>query len=237
MTIGVTPTGDYAAEKALGMRVLVVDDHAEVLDLVERALERDAHEVYAAGSVEQALAELAAHRPDIVVLDLGLPDGSGEDLCRRIRARGEGPAILILTAENRVASRVRCLDAGADDYLSKPFAVAELRARVRALSRRTRSQVPARFEHGGLELDFAKRRALVSGQEAPITSREWAILEILASSDGRVVPRSELLERVWHRDGEAEAASLEVLIGRIRRKLGTALVRTVRGEGYALDHG
>jgi DNA-binding response OmpR family regulator len=218
------------------MRVLVVDDHAEVLELVGRALERDAHDVRAATSIEHALLELAEHRPEIVVLDLGLPDGSGELLCRKIRARGPGPAILILTAENRVASRVRCLDAGADDYLSKPFAVAELRARVRALSRRSQARAPASFERNGVELDFAARRARVAGQEAPITSREWAILEILAASEGRVVARSELLEQVWRRQGEAEAASLEVLIGRIRRKLGAAVIRTVRGEGYALDH-
>lgn len=218
------------------MRVLVVDDHAEVLELVGRALERDEHEVFSAVSVEEAERQLFAHRPDLVVLDLGLPDGSGEQLCRRIRETGDGPAILILTAENRVASRVRCLDAGADDYLSKPFAIAELRARVRALSRRARAQLPKSFRRGELELNFAARRAYVSGKEAPITSREWAILEILAASKGNVVLRSELLERVWHREGEAESASLEVLVGRIRRKLGSHAVRTVRGEGYALEH-
>jgi two-component system OmpR family response regulator len=236
MTIGPGARAKYAAGELFGMRVLVVDDHVEVLDLVGRALERDAHDVRVATSVQRALAELAAHRPEIVVLDLGLPDGSGELLCREIRERGRGPAILILTAENRVASRVRCLDAGADDYLSKPFAIAELRARVRALSRRAQAQIPTRFERAGVELEFAARRALVEGQEAPITSREWAILEILAERAGRVVTRSELLEQVWGKQGEAEAASLEVLIGRIRRKLGATVVRTVRGQGYALDH-
>jgi DNA-binding response OmpR family regulator len=218
------------------MRVLVVDDHREVLEVVERALGRDAHEVFLASSAEEALREFALRRPDIVVLDLGLQDGSGEDVCRSIRELTDAPAILILTAENRVATRVRCLDAGADDYLSKPFALAELRARVRALSRRTRSPAPARLHRDDLELDFQARRARLAGREAPITAREWAILEILASNRGRVVTRTELLERVWHRQGEAEGASLEVLIGRIRRKLGSALVRTVRGEGYALGH-
>lgn len=218
------------------MRVLVVDDHAEVLELVQRALTKDAHEVVVASSLAQAQQRVRAHAPEIVVLDLGLPDGSGETFCRAIRRDGKGPAILILTAENRVASRVRCLDAGADDYLSKPFAVAELRARVRALSRRKSAPArPPRFENGDVRLDFEARRASRGGKEAPITEREWAILEALSAGAGSVVTRSELLERVWHRHGEAEAASLEVLIGRIRRKLGASLVRTVRGEGYALN--
>jgi DNA-binding response OmpR family regulator len=192
--------------------------------------------VFVASSANEALEQFAAHRPEIVVLDLGLPDGSGEDVCRRLRASGDGPAILVLTAENRIASRVRCLDAGADDYLSKPFAVAELRARVRALSRRSRAFVPQRFELGEVVLDFAGRRALRGGVEAPITSREWAILELLAMASGRVVQKTELLDRVWQRRGDSESASLEVLIGRIRRKLGPHVIRTVRGEGYAFGH-
>lgn len=223
--------------EASHMRVLVVDDHTDVLELVERALVKDGNEVFVATSIATALRESKARRPDVVVLDLGLPDGSGETLCRAIRKQDARVAILILTAENRVASRVRCLDAGADDYLSKPFAVAELRARVRALSRRAETQErPGSFEHGEVRLDFGARRAFHAGKQAPITAREWAILEVLATSKSQVVSRAELLERVWHRNGEAEAASLEVLIGRIRRKLGPTLLRTVRGEGYALDH-
>jgi DNA-binding response OmpR family regulator len=216
------------------MRVLVVDDHREVLELVERALGRDQHQVFTAGSAERALEELSAQRPEIVVLDLGLPDGSGEDLCRKMRSSSENPAILVLTAQSAVASRVRCLDAGADDYLTKPFAVAELRARVRALSRRTQLAAPRVWRHGGVVLDFPARRALVGTREAPITAREWAILDCLAREGGRVVPRQQLLEQVWARVDAAAAASLEVLIGRIRRKLGSDAVRTSRGGGYAL---
>ncbi len=216
------------------MRVLIVDDHTEVLELVDRALSRDQHQVFTAGSAERALEELAARRPDIVVLDLGLPDGSGEDLCRKIRSSGDSTAILVLTAQSAVASRVRCLDAGADDYLTKPFAVAELRARVRALSRRTQVAVPRVWQRGRLVLDFSARRASVDEREAPITAREWAILECLARAAGQVVPRQQLLEQVWTRADAAAAASLEVLIGRIRRKLGSDAVRTLRGGGYAL---
>ncbi len=217
------------------MRILVVDDHPEVLELVQRSLVRDAHEVHVASSVSSALAELAARTFDIVVLDLGLPDGSGEALCRQLSEKPSRPAILSLTAENRVASRVRCLDAGADDYLAKPFAVAELRARVRALSRRTKPAASTVLEKKGARIEFGARRAYFEGKEAPITSKEWAILELLAASSGQLVSTTEILERLWQRTGDAERASLEVLIGRIRRKLGADVVRTVRGEGYAID--
>jgi two-component system, OmpR family, response regulator len=218
----------------LTMRVLIVDDHTEVLELVGRALSRDGHDVTTALSVADALSAASTHRPELVVLDLGLPDGAGEDLCRTLRERDERLAILILTAQTEVTARVRGLDAGADDYLSKPFAVAELRARVRALSRRVRGPRRALGSSGEVELDFAARRAKRAGVEAPITAREWAILELLAANAGRVVSKAALLERVWQRQGASEAASLEVLMGRIRKKLGTDLVRTVRGEGYAL---
>ena len=216
------------------MRVLVVDDHAEVRELVERALLRDGHQVTGTGTVAAARAELAAHCFDLLVLDLGLPDGSGQQLCQQLRATGGDLPVLVLTAKSAVASRVDVLDAGADDYLSKPFAVAELRARVRALGRRRGGPRVFRYQHEGVVVDFSGRRAWVNEQEAPITAREWSILELLVARKGRVVSRSDLLDAVWGDVNEANSQSLDTLIARIRRKLDQHLIRTVRGEGYVL---
>ncbi len=220
------------------MRILVVDDDTELLGLVQRALTRDGHEVWLSSSAQQALEMISSVKPELAVLDLGLPDMPGEELCRRIRTSGESTAILVLTAKTAVSSRVQCLDDGADDYLTKPFAIAELRARVRALSRRVPSQArPSIWIARDVALDFAARRATVAGVPAPITAREWGILEALANHPGEVVDRREILSRVWNQvEDRATGASLEVLIGRIRRKLGPEIVRTVRGEGYVLDH-
>jgi len=216
------------------MRVLVIDDDEELRDLVARALIRDGHVVVTAGSTQHARAQLIEHETDLIVLDLGLPDGSGKDLCQDLRNEGSTTPVLVLTAQNAVASRVACLDAGADDYLGKPFAVAELRARVRALGRRPQNARSFVYRCDGVRLDFTARRATVDEREAPVTAREWSILELLAARSGRVVSRSELLDGVWGDGSEAASASLDVLIGRIRRKLAATVIRTVRGEGYAL---
>lgn len=215
------------------MRVLVVDDNAELLELVVKALEREGHRVVSATSSRGATAQLHTETFDVIVLDIGLPDGSGIDVCRRARDGGIATPILILTARAAVDQRVEGLDAGADDFLGKPFAVAELRARVRALGRRTGVLAARTWSREGVELDFPMRRARVAGQEVPLTAKEWSILDVLASARGRVVPRTRIIEEVWGDDASA-AASLDVLMTRIRKKLGSDAVRTVRGEGYAL---
>jgi DNA-binding response OmpR family regulator len=219
--------------------ILVVDDDEDVRSVLRRALASEGHRVETADSVRAARARLALEPSDLVVLDVGLTDGSGIALCRELRADGFAFPILILTARSEIALRVRGLEAGADDYLSKPFALAELRARVRALARRaappSKGSRDVHHARGDLVLDFGKRRAKLARTEVPLTAREWAILDALASRAGRVVPRSVLLEGVWGDVSDANAASLDVLVGRIRRKLGADLIRTMRGEGYALD--
>lgn len=216
------------------MRVLIVEDHAETQALVARALEREGHRVATAGSAAEATAVLDAREFDVIVLDLGLPDASGHALCAALRARGVTAPLLVLTAQGAVASRVACLNAGADDFLAKPFALAELRARVRALGRRGTLPRALVRRVGDVTLDVTARCATRSGAAVPLTAREWAVLELLALRSGRVVSRAEILEVVWDDDCGRHGASLDVMVARIRRKLGDAVVRTLRGEGYTL---
>lgn len=218
------------------MRVLVVDDDEEVRDLVSRALERDGHMVRVASSLEEARAALVDPEPDLIVLDMALPDGTGIALCEELRAAQASVPILMLTAHSEVSRRVLALDAGADDFLGKPFSVAELRARVRALGRRRSGGLAATvYTFGLLRLDAARRLATHDGADVTLTAREWQVLEALISASGRVVTRDRLLEELWGEITEASGKSLEVLIGRIRRKVGEGTIRTVRGIGYALE--
>lgn len=216
------------------MRVLVIEDNDEVSELVGRSLQRDGHRVTTAKTIEEAEAHLAEAGAEVIVLDLGLPDGSGLEWCKRIRAEGVRDPILVLTAQSDVPSRVAGLDAGADDFLAKPFAVAELRARIRALGRRGPLERTNEVKRGDVHLDFAGRRARVGGQEVPLTAREWSIVELLESRAGRVVTRDDILDRVGGEQSPAGHASLEVLVGRIRKKLGADYIRTVRGRGYSV---
>ncbi|MET0341714.1 MAG: response regulator transcription factor [Polyangiales bacterium] len=217
------------------MHLLIVDDHAELLDLVQRALARDDHLVHTATTLAEARAAIVERAPDVLILDLALPDGTGIDLCRTLRRDGATFPILLLTAHGEVPQRVAGLDAGADDFLAKPFAMAELRARVRALGRRGPSERSSVLTLDDVELDFGGRRALLAGKEVPLTAREWSLIELLATRRGRLIARTDLLEAVWGDASESASASLDVLIARLRRKLGLASLRTVRGAGYLLE--
>jgi two-component system OmpR family response regulator len=216
------------------VRILVVDDHDEVRSQLRRALGRDGHVVRAAANLGTARTMLAARDVDLIVLDLGLPDGQGLDLCRELRLAGGALPILVLTAQSQMARRIEGFDAGADDFLAKPFAVTELRARVKALGRRGTLPRGTRLAAGNAQLDLAARRATVKGREVPVTAREWSILDLLVRRDGRLATREEILDIVWGEVSASSSASLDVMIGRIRKKLGEAAVRTIRGEGYAL---
>jgi DNA-binding response OmpR family regulator len=218
------------------MRILVIDDHDEARELITRNFARAAHLVQTASSCAEAARVLAGTEFDIVVLDVMLPDGSGIELCSRLRAQGCTVPVLLLTARGDVRDRVGGLDAGADDYLVKPFALAELIARVRALARRGPILRDRTIAIGSISVDLERRCVSAHGRNLPLTAKELAIVAVLATRRG-VVPRELLVEAVWGEVNEASRATLDVLIGRIRRKLdgNGALLRTVRGLGYALE--
>ncbi len=221
------------------MRVLVVEDSAPTRDLLTRSLVDAGMKVVTASRLASGLRQAVETEFDCIVLDLMLPDGDGLELCRELRAAGIATPILCLTARAEVSDRVHGLDSGADDYLRKPFALAELRARIRALARRRGQAPPTRVESRTIRIDFAARRLTRSSREVPLTAREWAVLEILAARTGRIVSRHDLLEGAWHESSQAASESLDVILSRLRRKLGQprdgCSIRTVRGEGFVFE--
>jgi len=220
----------------LRVRILVVEDSPRVADTVSAALRAFGHSVVLAGGVRAADAAFDAQPFDVVIVDVGLPDGSGLTWCRSARQSGSDVPMLLLTARNGVGDRVAGLDAGADDYMGKPFSLDELAARVRALGRRGPRWTESVRCFGSLVIDRDRRIATIDDVRVPLTAREFDIVALLAWREGRVVSRDELLESVWGDASERAAGSFEVLLGRIRRKLAERGVRdalrTVRQVGY-----
>lgn len=221
-------------------RVLVVDDEPAVRRSVERSLRYEGYEVLGAGDGASALRVLRDERPDLVVLDVTLPGFDGLAVCRRIRSAGDRTAVLMLTARDTVADRVAGLDAGADDYLVKPFALEEMLARVRALLRRASPAAEnlRPLSVLGVRLDPAARTASRDGRELVLTRTESVLLELLLRHAGQVLSRGRLYEEVWGVDLHTSSNSLDVYIGYLRRKLEAGgeprLVHTVRGVGFVL---
>src|SRR5487761_179757 len=221
------------------MRVLLVEDERKVASIVARALRENAYAVDLAETGEQALV-LAEEAPyDAVILDIRLPDASGLDVCRQMRQNGMKTPILMLTARSLVEQRVEGLDAGAGDYLAKPFALAELYARVRALFRRGFSQEDASLRYADLELDRHRRRVRRGQLEIALTSKEYAVLEFLILRAPHPVTRSEIVEHVWDCHFDSETNLVEVYINRLRQKIDqdhpAKLIHTLRGVGYLLE--
>jgi two-component system response regulator RegX3 len=223
-------------------RILVVEDEARIAEVVQSYLEREGHMVVRVATGEDALADFARRRPDLVVLDLGLPGIGGEDVCRRIRAASDVP-IIMLTAKDGEEDLVKGLQLGADDYLTKPFSPRELTARVRALLRRARSddqpQADVLERAGGrLVVDSARRRATLDGAPVDLTESEFRLLQTLARFPGRVYTRFELVDKVQGYQYEAYERTIDAHVKNLRHKLGEdarapRLVLTVYGRGYA----
>ena len=220
------------------MRLLVVEDDRALAGVLKRALVEDGYAVDVEASVAGAERAIAVNDYTLIVLDLGLPDGDGADLCRRLRSQGSDAHILMLTARDARRDRIEGLDSGADDYVTKPFDFEEFSARVRALLRRPRGVRSTVLVAGGITLDPATRSVTRAGIRVPLTTREFSLLRYLMTRTGDVVEKADLLEQVWdaHYDGLSNV--VEVHIANLRRKLDLpgdpAPIETVRGAGYRL---
>lgn len=223
------------------MRLLVVEDDRQLGPLVRKALREEGHAVDLATNALDADHAARTNPYDLVVLDLGLPDGDGVSLCRGWRRDDAAVAVLILTARDATADKVAGLDAGADDYLTKPFDMAELCARVRALLRRPTGARQVVLRAGEVEVEVAARVVRRAGVTIPLTAREFAVLHYLLTRPGEVVSRSDLYDHVWDGDYDGLSNTVDVHVANLRRKLdrpgAPSLIETVRGAGYRLGGG
>jgi two-component system response regulator MprA len=222
---------------ASAQRVLVVEDDPAIARVLELELGEAGYRVEVAPAGSEGLAAMERDRPDLVVLDVRLPDMDGLSVCRRARRSGHDMPILMLTALDRVGDRVVGLDAGADDYLAKPFAIEELLARLRALSRRAGSDQTT-LEAGPVRLDLESREVSVDGAPVELTAREFDLLAFLMHAPGRVFTREQIYEGVWGFSYLGESKVIDFFVSALRRKLDTSpdasIIRTVRGVGYTI---
>lgn len=220
------------------MHVLIAEDDVRLARVLRRVLEEDGHVVDLATDGPAALELGAAGSIDLIILDVMLPGMSGFDVCRGLRRKNVHAPILMLTARSAVEDRVQGLDAGADDYLTKPFALAELRARIRALTRRSRPIAEERLAAGDLVLDVGKHSAVRSGKDIPLTAKEFQLLEYLLRHPNQVLSRSQIVESVWQYDQEFTSNVVDIYIHYLRKKIDAGfsrrLIHTVRGVGYML---
>ena len=216
------------------MRLLLVEDDSMIGAAAQQGLRQEGHTVDWARDGREADAAIAGTPYDVVLLDLGLPRRDGLTLLRGWRAKGLDVPVVVITARDAVADRVAGLDAGADDYLVKPFDLDELSARMRAVARRRAGRGSAVIRVGELEIDTAARRVALKGQEVPLSAREYALLEALADRPGAYLTRAQLEERLYGWDEEIASNAVEVHIHALRRKLGADAIRNVRGLGYTL---
>jgi two-component system OmpR family response regulator len=220
------------------MRVLVVEDEARMADVIRRSLVREGLAVDLSPDGDDALMKASAVDYDAVVLDVVLPGRSGFEVCQTLRERGVWAPVLMLTARDAVRDRVAGLDSGADDYLVKPFALAELLARLRSLARRGRPERPAILSVGELELDPATRAVHRGGQPIELSAKEFALLEALMRRRGEVLTRVDLIEQAWDMAYETRSNVIDVYMRRLRQKIdepfGVRTLETVRGVGYRL---
>jgi len=215
-------------------RILVVEDDPLLAESLVRALQQQGYRIGHARRGHDADSLLQAHRFDLLLLDIGLPDIDGFELLRRLRARGDATPVLVVTAREAVDERVHGLDLGADDYLTKPFSLSELEARVRALLRRARPAPAARIVVGGLTVESDAHSAKIGGKHVDLTAREWALLELFLARPGHALSKVTIAKTISDSDAGVAPNTVEIYVSRLRAKLEPAgiVIRTVRGFGY-----
>ncbi|MBX3645130.1 MAG: response regulator transcription factor [Rubrivivax sp.] len=219
------------------MRFLLVEDDPMIGDTLRAALRMEGHAVDWVRDAAAAQSTLASERFDLLLLDLGLPQGSGLDVLRAARARGDSTPVIVLTARDGPGDRVAGLDAGADDYLVKPFDLDELSARIRAVLRRQAGRAEPLLSHAGVTLDPATRQVTQDGQPVLLSAREYAVLELLMQRPGAVLSRAQIEDRLYGWGEEIESNAVSVYVHQLRRKLGADFIRSMRGVGYFLATG
>ena len=221
------------------MRLLLVEDDADVARFIRKGLLEQAYAVDVVGDGEEALYLSGINTFDAVILDLMIPGPDGLEVCRSLRAGGSNVPILMLTARDTLNEKIAGLDAGADDYLAKPFQFGELLARLRALLRRGGATLSAVIRVGDLELDTRSHRVTLEGEALTLTTKEYAVLEYLARNCGKIVTREEIAEHVWSQEFDPFSNLIEVYVNRLRRHIekitSTKLIHTIRGSGYMLE--
>jgi two-component system OmpR family response regulator len=217
------------------MRVLLIEDDGSLGEAVRDHVASDGHAVDWVRRLDDAESATAAVAFDLILLDLNLPDGRGIDFLRRLRRRGDPTPVIILTAMDQITWRIEGLNAGADDYLVKPFDLSELSARLLAVSRRYGGNPNPLLAIGPIQVDRAHRTVMREGQRVEITGREWAVLERLIRHPGAVVSKPELEDTLYAFGAEVESNAVEVYVSRLRRKIGQEVISTVRGLGYWID--
>ena len=216
------------------MRILLIEDDRAIATALREQAEGEGHSVDWAARLDEASDALATASFDLILLDLMLPDGRGLPFLRSLRAKGSQTPVIIMTALDQVSDRIEGLNAGADDYLVKPFDLSELSARIGAVARRYSGNPNPLIALGDLSIDLAERRVAKAGRPIPLTAREWVLFEAFLQKPGQLLSKPQLEERLYSFDAEVESNTIEVHVSRLRKKLGADVIVTERGLGYRL---
>ena len=219
------------------MRLLVVEDEPDLLSVISQSLREDGYAVDTAADGEDGLFKARGAEYDAIVLDLMLPRLDGFGVLKALRKEGNRVPVLVLTARDALPDRVKGLDSGADDYLTKPFELAELLARLRALIRRSAGKASAAIEMGDVTVDTAARMVYKAGHTIPLTAREYSLVELLAMHRGKLVSRSMIYEHLFDEEDDSLSNLVDVHVSNVRKKLGKEFIRTRRGQGYLIENG